>query len=60
MIYTDGITEAMRRGTHGLELFGTEGLDQLLSEYGSGRPSDCAAACEKGDSGVHKRRGSNG
>lgn len=42
VIYTDGITEAMRPGYGGVELFGTERLDQLLSECGSVRPCDCA------------------
>jgi phosphoserine phosphatase RsbU/P len=42
MIYTDGITEAMRPGIDGLELFGTEGLDRVLCESGSDRTSDCA------------------
>ncbi|MGA7856019.1 MAG: PP2C family protein-serine/threonine phosphatase [Candidatus Acidiferrales bacterium] len=41
VIYTDGITEAMRPGIEGLELFGAEGLDQVLSECGS----DCACEC---------------
>jgi sigma-B regulation protein RsbU (phosphoserine phosphatase) len=42
VIYTDGITEAMREGIDGLELFGTEGLDRVLSEYSSDRTCDCA------------------
>lgn len=42
VIYTDGITEAMRPGVDGVELFGTERLDQLLSECGADQPSDCA------------------
>jgi sigma-B regulation protein RsbU (phosphoserine phosphatase) len=47
VIYTDGITEAMRPGTDDLELFGTERLDQLLSEYSSERACDCAALIRK-------------
>jgi sigma-B regulation protein RsbU (phosphoserine phosphatase) len=47
VIYTDGITEAMRPGIDGLELFGTEGLDQVFSECGSDRPSDCAERVTK-------------
>ena len=42
VIYTDGITEAMRPGIDGLELFGTERLDRVLSECGSDRTSDCS------------------
>ena len=42
VIYTDGITEAMRQGPDGLDLFGTERLDQVLSECGPVRASDCA------------------
>jgi len=42
VIYTDGITEATRPGIDGLELFGTERLDRVLSECGSHRTSDCA------------------
>jgi sigma-B regulation protein RsbU (phosphoserine phosphatase) len=42
VIYTDGITEAMRPGIDGLELFGTERLDRVLSECGSCRACDCA------------------
>lgn len=41
VIYTDGITEAMRTGIDGLELFGTARLDKVLTESGSGRTSDC-------------------
>lgn len=41
VIYTDGITEAMRPGIDGLELFGTERLDRVLSECGSDRAGDC-------------------
>lgn len=47
VIYTDGITEAMRQGIDGLELFGTEGLDQVLSEYRSDRTCDCAELVRK-------------
>ena len=47
VIYTDGITEAMRPGIDGLELFGTEGLDRVLSECGSVRTSDCAELVTK-------------
>jgi phosphoserine phosphatase RsbU/P len=42
VIYTDGITEAMREGNDGLELFGPEGLDQVLGESKSHRACDCA------------------
>ena len=43
VIYTDGITEAMRLSMDDdLELFGTERLDQVLSEYSSDRACDCA------------------
>jgi phosphoserine phosphatase RsbU/P len=42
VIYTDGITEAMRPGIDGPELFGTERLDRVLSESGSDRTTDCA------------------
>jgi len=41
VIYTDGITEAMRPGIDDLELFGTEGLDRVLIEWGSDRTTDC-------------------
>lgn len=41
VIYTDGITEAMRPGIDGLELFGTERLDMVLTEWRSGRTSEC-------------------
>jgi sigma-B regulation protein RsbU (phosphoserine phosphatase) len=47
VIYTDGITEAMREGIDGLELFGTEGLDRVLSEYSSDRACDCAGLVRK-------------
>jgi phosphoserine phosphatase RsbU/P len=47
VIYTDGITEAMRPGIDGLELFGTEGLDRVLSECGSARTRDCAERVTK-------------
>jgi phosphoserine phosphatase RsbU/P len=47
VIYTDGISEAMRPGIDGLELFGTEGLDRVLSECGSDRTSDCAERVTK-------------
>lgn len=40
VMYTDGITEAMRRGIDGLELFGTKRLDRVLCECGSDRASD--------------------
>lgn len=40
VIYTDGITEAMRPGIESLELFGTERLDRVLCECGSDRTSD--------------------
>ena len=42
VIYTDGVTEAMRPGVDGPELFGTARLDQVLSECGSDRTSACA------------------
>jgi sigma-B regulation protein RsbU (phosphoserine phosphatase) len=41
VIYTDGITEAMRPGIYGRELFGTGRLDRVLRECGSGRTHDC-------------------
>jgi phosphoserine phosphatase RsbU/P len=41
VIYTDGITEAMRPGIDGRELFGTERLDRVLREAGSDRTCDC-------------------
>lgn len=47
MIYTDGITEAMRESVDGLELFGIEGLDRVLSECGSSRASDCTDRVRK-------------
>ena len=47
VIYTDGITEAMRPGIDGLELFGTEGLDRVLSEYSSDRACDCTELVRK-------------
>lgn len=47
IIYTDGITEAMRPGLDGLELFGTDGLDQVLSDCCSDRACDCAARVTK-------------
>ena len=47
VIYTDGITEAMREGIDGLELFGTEGLDRVLSEYSSDRACDCTELVRK-------------
>ena len=47
VIYTDGITEAMREGIDGLELFGTEGLDRVLSEYSSDRAYDCTELVRK-------------
>ena len=37
----------MRPGIDGLELFGTERLDQVLSECGSDRTSDCAERVTK-------------
>lgn len=40
VIYTDGITEAMRPGIDGLELFGTERLDRVLCECCSDRTTD--------------------
>ena len=43
VIYTDGITEAMRPGIYGRELFGTKRLDRVLRECGSARTSDCTA-----------------
>lgn len=43
VIYTDGITEAMRPGIEGVELFGVECLDQVLGECGSLGTTDCAA-----------------
>jgi sigma-B regulation protein RsbU (phosphoserine phosphatase) len=39
VIYTDGITETMRSGIGGLELFGTKRLDRVLSECGSDQTS---------------------
>ncbi|HEV2616387.1 MAG TPA: PP2C family protein-serine/threonine phosphatase [Candidatus Acidoferrales bacterium] len=47
VIYTDGITEAMRPGTDGPELFGTERLDRVLSESGSDRTCDCTERVRK-------------
>jgi len=47
VIYTDGITEAMRPGFDAPALFGTEGLDRVLSECGSDRTSDCAERVTK-------------
>jgi sigma-B regulation protein RsbU (phosphoserine phosphatase) len=48
VIYTDGITEAMRRGIDDdLELFGTERLDQVLSGYNSDRACDCTDLVRK-------------
>ncbi|MGH9742283.1 MAG: PP2C family protein-serine/threonine phosphatase [Candidatus Acidiferrum sp.] len=47
MVYTDGITEAMREGIDGLELFGTEGLDHVLSEFRSDRACDFAERVSK-------------
>ena len=47
VIYTDGITEAMREGIDGLELFGTEGLDRALGEFSSDRACDCAELVRK-------------
>lgn len=41
VIYTDGITEAMRVDADGLELFGTERLDRVLSESGPDRTCHC-------------------
>lgn len=41
VIYTDGITEAMRPGIDGLELFGTERVDRVLCECVSLRTIDC-------------------
>lgn len=42
VIYTDGITEAMRSGSDDdLELFGTERLDQVLGESSYERTCDC-------------------
>ena len=40
VIYTDGITEAMRPGIECLELFGTERLDRVLCECCSDRTGD--------------------
>jgi serine phosphatase RsbU (regulator of sigma subunit) len=47
VIYTDGITEAMRPGIDGRELFGTARLDRVLSECGSDRTSDCTERVTK-------------
>lgn len=47
VIYTDGITEAMRPGIEGLELFGTERLDQVLCESSSDRTCDCTERVRK-------------
>lgn len=47
VIYTDGITEAMRPGIDGLELFGTERLDQVLCESASDRTCDCTERVQK-------------
>jgi phosphoserine phosphatase RsbU/P len=47
VIYTDGITEAMRPGIDGPELFGTARLDRVLSESGSDRTTDCAERVTK-------------
>lgn len=41
VVYTDGITEAMRESLGGLELFGVERLDPVLRECGSVRACDC-------------------
>lgn len=43
VIYTDGITEAMRESADGLELFGIERLDQVLRDCGSRGASVCTA-----------------
>ncbi len=42
VVYTDGITESMRPGIDGPELFGAQRLDRVLSECGSERTSACA------------------
>jgi sigma-B regulation protein RsbU (phosphoserine phosphatase) len=47
VVYTDGITEAMRPGINGRELFGAQRLDRVLSECGSDRTGDCAARVTK-------------
>lgn len=47
VIYTDGITEAMRPGIDGRELFGTERLDRVLTESGSDRTCDCTERVRK-------------
>jgi len=47
VIYTDGITEAMRESIDGLELFGTERLDRVLSEYSSEGACDCTELVRK-------------
>ena len=47
VIYTDGITEAMRPGIDDRELFGTERLDRVLSECGSAGTSDCTERVTK-------------
>jgi phosphoserine phosphatase RsbU/P len=47
VIYTDGITEAMRPGVDGLELFGTERLDQVLSDSRSEPTCDCTERVRK-------------
>lgn len=41
LIYTDGITEAMRKNNDRRELFGTDRLDQVLMECGTSQSLDC-------------------
>lgn len=41
VVYTDGITEAMRQGLDGRSMFGTERLDQILIEGGLVRAHEC-------------------
>lgn len=47
VIYTDGITEARRPGVDGLELFGTERFDRVLSESARERTCDCTERVSK-------------
>jgi phosphoserine phosphatase RsbU/P len=47
VIYTDGITEAMRPRIDGLELFGTERLDHVLCESALDRTCDCTERVRK-------------
>lgn len=47
VIYTDGITEAMRPDIDSLELFGTERLDQVLCESGLDPACHCTERVKK-------------